>query len=159
MTFNDDRLPSSFWARVRVNQQSGCWEWAGSKDHGGYGRFKAQGKTNSVHRMAYEALRATIPPGLQLDHLCRVRNCVNPAHLEPVTKQENVRRGLSAAGVPRPKGTHCQRGHEYTPENTQVGINKDGMARRSCRICVRVLVRDAMRRFRARRRQAQLEAA
>lgn len=74
----------------------------------------------------YEAFVGPIPDGLQIDHLCRVRHCVNPAHLEPVTIAENVRRGAAAQ-------THCKYGHEYTPENTV--IHHGG---RECRTCNRI---------------------
>jgi hypothetical protein len=73
---------------------SGCWLWTGSRNHGGYGVI---GRPQScpprlAHRIAYELLRETIPANLDLDHLCRVPCCVNPAHLEAVTRSENIRR-------------------------------------------------------------------
>lgn len=75
---------------------SGCWEWRAAKAGGGYGRFAPDGRRQvQAHRFAYEIVCGAIPDGLDLDHLCRNRGCVNPAHLEPVTRQENVRRGLA----------------------------------------------------------------
>ena len=81
----------------------------------------------SVHRLSYEAFKGPIPEGMHIDHLCRVRNCYNPEHLEAVTQAENNRRmGLVI--------THCKRGHEYTEENT---IHRKGNnGRRACRTCV-----------------------
>lgn len=101
-----------------------CWLWTGATTVG-YGRFRGSG----VHRMAYEELVGPIPDGLVMDHLCRVRHCVNPAHLEPVTLAENVRRGLS--GRYQASKTHCPQGHEYSPENTYV----TKVGQRKCRTC------------------------
>lgn len=77
------------WSLVDKDGPGGCWLWTGSQDGKGYGKT-GRGR---IHRIVYEELVGPIPDGLQLDHLCRVRNCVNPAHLEPVTGRENVRRG------------------------------------------------------------------
>ena len=116
-----------FWARV--DKSGTCWKWQGSSSQG-YGSFSADGRTVRAHRYAYELTVGPIPHGLVLDHLCRVRSCVNPAHLEPVTNVENVLRGAGWAGTNSRK-THCVHGHEYTPENT-VPI-ADG---RRCRTCI-----------------------
>lgn len=71
-----------------------CWLWTGGKAGGGYGQFApAPGVSRPAHRWGYEHLRAEIPPGLDIDHLCRNRACVNPWHLEPVSRAENFRRG------------------------------------------------------------------
>jgi hypothetical protein len=110
-----------------------------------YGR---NGPNVSIHRYIYELFSGPIPVGLVLDHLCRVRHCVNPEHLEPVTIAENVRRGLKGRMV-----THCPKGHEYTPENTYT------YNRRECRRCKidRISVsRDAAywRAYRAKRKAA-----
>jgi hypothetical protein len=76
-----------FWERVE--KTGGCWLWTGSRNGGGYGNYGGKG----AHRYAYELLKAPIPPGLVIDHLCRVRHCVNPDHMEPVTQSVNCRRG------------------------------------------------------------------
>lgn len=90
-----------------VNKTEACWLWTGSTVTG-YGNFGyGENKTGPAHRWAYEYFVGPIPPGLWLDHLCRVRNCVRPDHLEPVTPSENQRRRHAA----RPDPTHCKRRH------------------------------------------------
>lgn len=111
--------------------ESGCWEWIGAIDRHGYGNFNAGNrKLVRAHRWGYERLVGSIPDGLDLDHLCRVRRCVNPEHLEPVTRRENVIRGASPT-TPKKRRDRCFRGHPYTPKNTYV--SKTG--RRVCRRC------------------------
>src|ERR1019366_4519713 len=78
---------------VLPEPNTGCWLWTGGLNRGGYGQFMTPPCT-VAHRVAYELFVGPIPEGLQLDHLCRVRSCVNPQHLEPVSQQENIRRGL-----------------------------------------------------------------
>lgn len=90
----DARLPQRFWDKVRL-EPSGCWLWTANTNRG-YGNFTVAGKTRKAHRISYQTFVGAIPDGLALDHLCRVRACVNPSHLEPVTWAENVRRGDAA---------------------------------------------------------------
>lgn len=106
---------------------TGCWEWQRSLFPNGYGYIKHDGRGRGAHRVAYEVLVGPIPEGLELDHLCRNRRCVNPEHLEPVTKAVNQQR----QGAEK---THCPRGHEYTPENT---YRRPGENVRNCRACHR----------------------
>lgn len=99
MTFLDERLPPRFWAMVAPCPMSGCWLWTGCADRDGYGwHFSAARKIVRAHTVAYRALVGEVPPGLELDHRCRVRCCCNPAHLEAVTHAENCAR---TAGYPR----------------------------------------------------------
>jgi hypothetical protein len=98
-----------FWSYVDVTPY--CWEWAGLRDRDGYGESQHAGRKRKAHRVAYELLVGPILKGSDLDHLCRNKRCVNPDHLEPVTKAENNRRA-------RATRTHCPQGHERTPENT-----------------------------------------
>lgn len=113
-----------FWANV--DRTETCWFWVGSLNSYGYGIFYVNGRTWMAHRWAYEFEYGPIPEGLTLDHLCRVRACVNPEHLEPVTSGENVRRAKSFI-------TQCPNGHEYTEENTYRNPSSNG---RLCRTCM-----------------------
>ncbi len=113
-----------------------CWNWTGSKNQGGYGRFSVLGKHFVAHRWLYEQLYGAVDKKLDLDHLCRNRGCVNPAHLEPVTRKENCRRGIArqVAGIFNKAKTHCPNKHEYSDSNTYT--RKNGS--RKCRICAKI---------------------
>lgn len=113
---------------------SGCWLWTAYADPHGYGRYMHhKGDPWLAHRLAYSTLIGD-PGRLALDHLCRVRCCVNPAHLEPVTNTENTRRGL--AGENNRTKTHCPSGHAYDTDNTVFHASPWGQKRaRACRAC------------------------
>lgn len=134
--------------KFRVDADTGCWVWTAKIVRSGYGSFWNGVSQVGAHRFGYESLVGPVPEGLELDHLCRVRACVNPSHLEPVTHQENVIRGVSPAAIGATR-THCPQGHEYSPENTNVRRR-----RRECRICINVQAAQRMRRHRARKRAA-----
>jgi hypothetical protein len=110
----------------RINE---CWIWGGQVDEKGYGRFHDNGKKHYAHRWFYEKSVGPISEGLELDHLCRNRACVRLEHLEPVTHQMNVKRGVH--GTRQRAMTECKRGHEFIPENTRV--TSEG--KRQCRAC------------------------
>jgi len=123
-----DSVAERFWSKVDTSGD--CWEWTAGKTASGYGNFKRYGKDCVAHRVSFELVRGEIPDGLVLDHLCRNHACVNPAHLEPVTRWENVRRGVGYTAQQARK-THCKRGHEFTPENTYPW--RSGRICRACR--------------------------
>lgn len=119
-----------FWAYVRITKT--CWLWQKYCDEDGYGTFKTtEGKTVKAYHFAYESLCGPIPKGMVLDHLCSVRACLNPDHLEIVTPRENVIRGKTFIRDNADK-TRCIRGHEFTPENTRI-VHKSRFCRACCR--------------------------
>ena len=128
------RLPTSerFW--MNVKQDGECWVWAANINPNGYGHFDVDGRTVRAHRFAYEDLRAEIPEGLHIDHLCRNRACVNPWHLEPVTQAVNTARGTNREALNRwlrEVKTHCVKGHPLSGDNLRI----DGRGWRKCRQC------------------------
>jgi hypothetical protein len=119
-----------FWRKVQKTE--GCWEWLACRNAFGYGVLKPPSfdKLMLAHRYTYELLVGPIPDGLQLDHLCRNRGCVNPAHLEPVTNRENCQRGQ--AGAFYRNKTHCPQGHPYDETNTY----RTSVGGRMCKACI-----------------------
>lgn len=143
-----------FWEKVDRQGNGDCWPWLGCLGTGGYAMFWNGERNMHAHRFAYELLVGPIPEGLVLDHLCRVRHCVNPAHLEPVTHAENIRRGEGWAGQHARK-THCPQGHPYDEENTIYRVRKSRWGRstaRECRICRRRRKQEDRQREKAKRR-------
>lgn len=139
------RLPWPQNVHARINRTGTCWLWTGSLNNRGYGQVAGpDGRLLLAHRAVYELFVGPIPEGLTIDHLCRVRACCNPAHLEPVTHAENVLRGLSPSAV-HASATHCPQGHPYDDENTH--LSREGW--RSCKEC---------NRSRARRNYARKKA-
>lgn len=118
--------PEMLWSKVEKTET--CWLWTHWLDISGYGIIRCNGKLLKAHRIAYELLIGKIPEDKQLDHLCRVRKCVNPSHLEPVACRENLMRGQGTAALNARK-TLCKRGHQFD------GVNVNG--ERTCSACVR----------------------
>ena len=114
--------------------ESGCLLWIGRVTPTGYGRIQVNGKACQAHRIAYQEAKGVIPTGLTLDHLCRVRCCINPEHLEPVTAQENLRRGIQGQNQ-YIKRTHCKRGHALTLENIYHSPVRERRGERLCKVC------------------------
>lgn len=119
-----------------------CWLWTGAKNNRGYGStWDGDSGTALAHRVVYELLVGAIPDGLTIDHLCRVKSCVNPQHMEPVTRSENNSR--AAATI-----THCKQGHEFAGDNLVTLTRKSGTTRRVCRTCRAQQMRDLRTRQR-----------
>ena len=104
--------------KIKINKINGCWMWNGSISPKGYGQIHYKGTTITAHRLSYILFIGSLTPGLELDHLCRNRGCVNPKHLEEVTHHENCKRG--EAGKYNTIKTHCPKGHEYSKKNTRI---------------------------------------
>ena len=149
-----------FWSKVDKNgplpihrpDLGPCWLWIGAASNG-YGNLKIAGRTVKAYRVSYEWTFGIIPPGLQPDHLCRVRRCVRPTHFEITTPRVNTLRGDTITGRNARK-THCAHGHEYTEANTYRLVEAASpYPRRSCRICMYA------KKTRNRRRKAMSQKA
>lgn len=127
-------MKEDFFDRFSPEPNTGCWLWTRGQTRNGYGLWwhRKHQRLVYIHRHSFELLRGPIPKGMQLDHLCRMRCCGNPDHLEIVTNRENCLRGISPAARNARK-THCKRGHAFTEENTRF----DGKGRQ-CRQCDKI---------------------
>lgn len=120
----------------------GCWLWIAATDTHGYGVIRSNYILMKAHRAVYEFYVGPIPSGLDLDHLCRNRSCVRPDHMEPVTRQTNIRRGAGNGGTEwdgnhyNNSKTHCLSGHPFSEENTRLW-----RTHRICRTCARLRAR------------------
>jgi hypothetical protein len=125
-----DTAPDRLMSKVaKPDREDGCWLYQGAKTAGGYAQILVGGKWGKqvyVHRLSYELFVGPIPEGLDLDHLCRTRNCINPSHLEPVTHAENMARSVAAI-------TRCVNGHPYKGSNLHIARR----GHRECRTCRR----------------------
>lgn len=117
--------------RVKFNEDTFCWEWTGAKSGVGYGMLRKNQKNYTLHRLTYIRFKGDVPQGLEIDHLCRVRHCCNPEHLEAVTRSVNNLRGEVGKHNQNVKKTHCLRGHPLFGENCY--NHPDGS--RQCRKC------------------------
>lgn len=143
---SDEALQKKLHSFSQVDAESGCWNWMRAIVHGGYGQINTGGRgcKARAHRVAYEVFVGPIPAGLVIDHLCRNRRCCNPAHLEAVTHQVNILRGVGITAQEALR-TQCPMAHPYSTDNT--GYTSRG--HRYCRICKRDQINRASRKRRA----------
>lgn len=137
-----------FWRYAMPEPNSGCWLWSGASTRDGYGRFQVAysgHQEQRAHRFSYRRFKGPIPDGLQLDHKCRVRCCVNPDHLEAVTAKVNTLRS-EAVSAKNARKTHCVNGHEFVGENLYLTPDK------KYRVCTQC-IREWKRRWRAKNRK------
>lgn len=132
----------------KVDKTDSCWNWTAALNHYGYGVVRVEKRARMAHRHIYELLVGPIPERRDLDHLCRNRRCVNPAHLEPVSRRTNLLRGQTITAR-NAAVTHCPHGHEYTAANTITFRKKNGGESRVCRTCFNASVK----RIKARKRE------
>src|SRR5262252_5122092 len=134
--WNDTR--ENFLNKVSPEPNTGCWLWIGSfRNEDGYGSFRNGKRNVSAHRYSWELENGPIPPGFELDHLCRVRSCVNPRHLRIVTPRQNtLAPGAETPAKRNAEKTHCRNGHELHGDNISVW-----QGHRRCKVCRRKSVR------------------
>lgn len=127
-------LEERFREKVSINNETGCHEWTAARDNAGYGMISLGGSLGAAraHRVGLDLAGVAVPEGMHVDHLCRVRHCVNIEHLEVVTPAENLLRGAGAPALNARK-THCKRGHALTEDN--IYRQPSAPSRRSCRKC------------------------
>jgi len=152
-----DKELSRLLNRYRVDE-NGCWIWTGCRDRAGYGIVGLRYRTWFVHRLFHVLFVGPIPNGYVTDHLCRVRACCNPEHLEATTNATNVRRGRHPRGADSPNGrrTHCIHGHPFSEENTYIYM-ENGRPKRKCRTCIRNRVAQHLRMKYHKDRAAKVE--
>lgn len=156
-----------FRAKFQVDEATGCWVWTASRFPAGYGQFRwSTAKNGYAHIWAYERYIGPVPKGMELDHLCRRRECCNPLHVEPVTHRENIMRAPNAEAAINARKEHCKMGHAFTLANTY--LSSQGK-RRHCRTCARLrrrewvaanpeLAREVARRHEKKRRGTRRKA-
>lgn len=120
-----------WWFNTTIIDEEQCWIWKGRPTGSGYGSLRVDGKSVPAHRFGYTMLVGPIPKGLQIDHLCRNRMCVNPLHLEPVTSKENTHRGMGPAGIAF-RMKNCKNGHPLVDDNLYINPTT---GKRRCRKC------------------------
>jgi len=115
----------NFERKIEFDLLTFCWNWTGHIIRKGYGYFHFDNKNGLAHRFAYKYWKGEIPKGLEIDHLCNNKKCVNPTHLEAVSHAENMRRAILPKGIYSSEGkkTHCPSGHEYNEKNTRIYRN------------------------------------
>ena len=141
-------LPPHVAARVTVSH-AGCWLWGGAVDRCGYGLASIGGKMFRLHRWAFQAANGPVAAELDMDHLCRVKSCCNPLHLEPVTHHVNLLRGATTRASTNQRKTSCANGHPFSEDNTYRWGTSRGTPRRYCRACKRMGRKSAARKARA----------
>lgn len=129
---SDQKWIARFWRKVAVAANSDCWTWCAGKNGNGYGQFFLDGQNRLSHRISLNLFGVQIADGLVVDHICRNRSCVNPAHLRVVDRRTNALENSSANAYFNTLKTHCPKGHPYSGENLIVWRNK-----RMCRTCRR----------------------
>ncbi len=140
-----ERDLKNFWARV--NRTDSCWLWTGVINHE-YGLFSLRGNRYRAHRVSFTLAKGKIPSRLVIDHMCKVKNCVNPEHLRAVDLVTNVMENSDSPSAAFKARDKCENGHELTGRNLFIESKSNGATFRRCRVCRAA----RMRAFRAKKR-------
>lgn len=127
-----NRFSTRFWDKVDSKADE-CWIWIGAVDKHGYGSILEEKKVKKSHRVSYEMFYGKIPNHLVIDHMCKIKRCINPRHLRAITRGENTLTGSGVSAINKRK-THCIRGHELSGENIFL-YKRAGHINRQCRLC------------------------
>jgi hypothetical protein len=149
-------IPNRFWSKVWPCPNTGCWHWGGTIHHTGYGSYWYGYRSVLPHRYIYEVIHGPLPPVMKVDHICRNKSCVNPAHLDAVTQRENIIRGMAPASVNAAK-THCIHGHPFAGDNLIVRCY-GSHPRRCCLECTREIGRRSSKKRRDLQKQSRKKA-
>lgn len=133
MSMDLSSLPARVLDKIAFEPESGCWLWTGGLTGRGYGGLWVDGHMRSAHRVLRETLVGPVPQGFELDHKCRIRSCVNPDHVEPVTHRVNMRRSPIAITAINMRKERCKMGHKFE----LIRFERSGRARRVCLVCDR----------------------
>lgn len=134
VTYVDDTpIPLPRRLARRIDFSGDCWLWTSYVEATGYARVYINGGREFAHRFMWESVVGPIPDGMQIDHLCRVRHCVNPGHLRVVTPRVNTLASPVAPAAINARKTHCHNGHQFSADNTYLNLN----GQRICRQCRR----------------------
>ena len=134
----EDLLKIKGFSKTIKVDKNGCWNWLGTHNEGGYGTVYMRGENYMAHRVLYRMFVGNLSRKLQIDHLCRNRDCVNPTHLEQVTLRENILRGVGVTAI-NAKKTCCIYGHKFDDKNTLPDRTRGG---RRCRKCAKIKLRE-----------------
>lgn len=124
-----------FLSKIKVNQESGCWEWQKALTNSGYGKFHIINGDYMTHRVSYSIFKEGLNTDLVVDHICKNRKCCNPNHLRLASFSENVLENSDSGAAINKSKTHCIRGHELIPPNIISSKMKSGQMSRCCRHC------------------------
>lgn len=140
----DEFIKEKIEKNIRINNN--CWMWNGAKDKDGYGTFCYNTKKEKVHRISYKLWMGELDPTLTIDHLCNIRSCCNPTHLQQVTIKRNVLRSNGLTAINKRK-THCIHGHPFSPQNTYLYRG----THRQCKTCQHLIYLKRRNNFNSKR--------
>ena len=132
-----EMIKARFWSHVKVRKVGECWLWEGKPSSHGYGTITIKGRSTYAHVVSFVIFNSSIRENLVVDHICRIKNCVNPHHLRAVTHRTNSLENSDSIAAINFRKTHCKHGHEFNGETSSVRITKYGISR-TCKVCMKI---------------------